>query len=139
MLPKLPVPASRDFALFLESTTGQDFFSGNWPWFAAIVVMGVFNTVLGEELLFRGFLQGRLEALLGARRGAGFLAALLQALAFGLAHAYQGPTGILVTGCLGLLFGLLYLRTKSLWPLVVAHGLIDTVSLLALYAGALPA
>jgi membrane protease YdiL (CAAX protease family) len=58
---------------------------------------------------------------------------------FGLAHAYQGATGILVTGVLGLVFGLLYLRSKSLWPLVIAHGLIDTLSLVALYAGKLPA
>ena len=84
----------------------------------------------GEELLFRGFLQGRLQ---------GLLAALVQAALFGLAHAYQGATGILVTGLLGLVFGLLYLRAKSLWPLVLAHGLIDTLSLLALYAGKLPA
>lgn len=67
MLPKLPVPASRDLALFLGSTTGQDFFSGNWTWFAAIVVMGVFNTVLGEELLFRGLLLPRMQGVFGRR------------------------------------------------------------------------
>ncbi len=67
MLPKRPVPASRDLAVFLGSTTGQDFFSGNWTWFAAIVVMGVFNTVLGEELLFRGLLLPRMQGVFGSR------------------------------------------------------------------------
>lgn len=112
---------------------------GNLPALLGILAIAWTTAALGEELLFRGFLQGRLQALLGERRGAGLLAAAVQGLVFGLAHAYQGPTGILVTGSLGLVFGLLYLRTKSLWPLVIAHGLVDTLSLLALYAGALPA
>lgn len=96
------------------------------------------TAAVGEELLFRGFLQGRLLALLSGRRGAGSLAVFVQAALFGLAHAYQGATGILVTGMLGAAFGLFYLRANSLWPLVIAHGLIDTLSLLALYAGKLP-
>ena len=36
-LPKIPAPVDRDQALFLQSAAGQDFFSGNWPWFALIV------------------------------------------------------------------------------------------------------
>lgn len=112
---------------------------GNLPALLGILAIAWTTAAFGEELLFRGFLQGRLQVLLGARRGAGLLAAAVQALVFGLAHAYQGPTGIVVTGSLGLVFGLLYLRTKSLWPLVIAHGLIDTLSLLALYAGRVPA
>lgn len=112
---------------------------GSLPALLGLLAIAWTTAALGEELLFRGFLQGRLQALLGPRRGAGLLAAAAQGLVFGLAHAYQGATGILVTGCLGLVFGLLYLRTKSLWPLVIAHGLIDTLSLLALYAGRLPA
>ena len=112
---------------------------GNLPALLGMLAIAWTTAALGEELLFRGFLQGRLQALLAGRRGAGLLAALAQATLFGLAHAYQGATGILVTGLLGLVFGLLYLRAKSLWPLVIAHGLIDTLSLLALYAGRLPA
>jgi membrane protease YdiL (CAAX protease family) len=67
MLPHLTGPETRDMGLFLASTAGQDFFSGNWPWFAAVVVMMVFNTVLGEELLFRGLLLPRMEGVFGRR------------------------------------------------------------------------
>lgn len=112
---------------------------GNLPALLGMLAIAWTTAAFGEEILFRGFLQGRLQALFGDRRGAGLMAAGVQALLFGLAHAYQGPTGILVTGLLGLVFGLLFLRSKSLWPLVLAHGLIDTLSLLALYAGKLPA
>jgi len=45
----------RDFADFVDSDRGEEFFSGAWGWFAVIVVLVVFNTVLGEKLLFRGF------------------------------------------------------------------------------------
>lgn len=64
-LPKIPAPVNRDQGLFLESATGQEFFSGNWPWFAVIVTMMVFNTILGEELLFRGLLLPRMRGAFG--------------------------------------------------------------------------
>ena len=67
MLPRLPMPATRDMELFLRSSAGEEFFSGNWPWFGLVVVMMVFNTVLGEELLFRGLLLPRMQGVFGRR------------------------------------------------------------------------
>jgi CAAX protease family protein len=64
-VPDLPVPATRDFTVFLDSGTGQAFFHGAWGWFALVVVMGLFNTVLGEELFFRGFLLPRMHGAFG--------------------------------------------------------------------------
>jgi membrane protease YdiL (CAAX protease family) len=64
-LPKIPAPVHRDQGLFLQSAAGQEFFSGNWPWFAVIVTMMIFNTVLGEELLFRGLLLPRMRGAFG--------------------------------------------------------------------------
>jgi membrane protease YdiL (CAAX protease family) len=65
LVPKLPVPAARDLGELLRSTTGHEFLSGNWTWFAVIVVMALFNTVLGEELLFRGLLLPRMRGVFG--------------------------------------------------------------------------
>lgn len=67
LLPKLPAPDGRDLGEFLQSTVGQEFFSGNWAWFALTLVMFVFNTVLGEELLFRGLLLPRMQGVFGRR------------------------------------------------------------------------
>ena len=64
-LPKMPAPVDRDQGLFLQSAAGQEFFSGNWPWFALILLMMIFNTVLGEELLFRGLLLPRMRRAFG--------------------------------------------------------------------------
>ena len=55
----------RDFADLVDSDRGEDFFSGAWGWFAVVVVLVVFNTVLGEELLFRGLLLPRMRGVFG--------------------------------------------------------------------------
>ena len=46
-----------------------------------------------------------------------------------LYHLYQGPTGILISVPMGLLFGYAYARTRMLWPLIFAHVLIDIIGL----------
>jgi uncharacterized protein len=63
----VPGPASRDFAEFLGSDAGESFMSGAWGWFAIIATLVVFNTVLGEELLFRGYLLPRMNGRFGRR------------------------------------------------------------------------
>ena len=60
LLPALPTPAGRDLSVFFGSDTGQAWMSGNWGWFVILVVGFVFNTALGEELLFRGLLLPRM-------------------------------------------------------------------------------
>src|ERR687890_306975 len=65
----IPYPFSpatgHDFAAFVGSEAGAAFMSGNWVWFAIIVALSVFNTVLGEELLFRGLLLPRMRGTFG--------------------------------------------------------------------------
>ena len=64
-MPSLPAPADRDLGAFLRSSAGQDFLAGNWTWFAVILAMMVLNTVVGEELLFRGLLLPRMRGVCG--------------------------------------------------------------------------
>jgi uncharacterized protein len=64
-IPTFGVPASRDLGSFLGSDAAQSFLSGNWGWFAVMVVLWLFNSVLGEELLFRGFLLPRMNGAFG--------------------------------------------------------------------------
>jgi membrane protease YdiL (CAAX protease family) len=67
MMPALPVPSARDLAGILAGDRGEAFFSGAWGWFAIVVALVVFNTLLGEELLFRGLLLPRMRAVFGRR------------------------------------------------------------------------
>jgi membrane protease YdiL (CAAX protease family) len=65
VLGAIPPVAGHDFAVFVQSEAGREFFSGNWVWYAVEVVLVVFNTVLGEELLFRGLLLPRMRGAFG--------------------------------------------------------------------------
>ena len=69
---------------------------------------------LVEELVFRGLLYGWLES----RWGSG-LAFVVSSLAFAAAHVEPAHAFLVLP--LGLLFGLLRWRTRSLWPSLVAH------------------
>ena len=51
--------------------------------------------------------------------------AIVSSLLFGACHSYQGWPGFIAISIYGLLFALLYIRTASIWPCVIAHSLID--------------
>ncbi len=65
IIPAIPAAEGHDLATFLESDAGADLLSGSWGWFAVIAALAVFNTVLGEELLFRGLLLPRMQGAFG--------------------------------------------------------------------------
>lgn len=98
------------------------------------------TAAVGEELLFRGFVQSRLEILFGGTRAAVAGALLVQALIFGFGHGYQGVAGVAVTSAAGLVLGAVRLAGRgNLVACIVLHGLVDTISLTAVYLGALSA
>jgi membrane protease YdiL (CAAX protease family) len=63
----IPAPLNRNLGELLSSDAGQAMFDGSWSLFALCVTMFVFNTVLGEELLFRGVLLPRMSGAFGRR------------------------------------------------------------------------
>jgi membrane protease YdiL (CAAX protease family) len=67
VIPGLPAVEGRDLGALLETSSGQELFAGSWGWFSLTVTMFVLNTVLGEELLFRGFLLPRMSGAFGER------------------------------------------------------------------------
>lgn len=101
-----------------------------------LLPLGWGSAAFGEEMLFRGFIATRIETLLGGGRAATAAAALLQATLFGAVHGFLGGAGMIKAGLLGLVWSAGYFRYgRNLWPLVIAHGLVDTVGLTALYLG----
>jgi membrane protease YdiL (CAAX protease family) len=61
----VPAPENREFATLLDSDAGKAFLDGAFGWYALILVFFLFNTVLGEELLFRGYLLPRMNGTFG--------------------------------------------------------------------------
>ena len=80
-----------------------------------------------EEVMFRGYLQKQFEAV--TRNPA--VAVVLQAMVFGVAHAYQGGRRIVLIGEYGALFGILAVWRKSLRPGMLGHMMQDSFSGLA--------
>jgi membrane protease YdiL (CAAX protease family) len=109
------------------------------PGNAAFLAGGLFlvwvQAAFAEELVFRGFLLTRLELLLGGGLSATATALVGQALLFGVGHWYLGPRGVTTAGITGLILGVVYLCDgRNLVPLIGAHGLADSLSLIAIYA-----
>jgi CAAX protease family protein len=92
----------------------------------------VLSTVAGfvEEILFRGYLQKQFAALTGSV----FWGLMIQAVAFGLGHGYQGWQRMAAIFCLGCFFGALALLCKSLRPGMMTHAMFDSLQGVALYA-----
>ena len=95
------------------------------------------SAAFGEEMFFRGYMVSRLADGLAGVPGRLVIAVLLPALIFGYGHYYyQGLFGLVMTGLIGLAFGISFLLLKrNLWPLVLVHGVIDTINFVALYLG----
>ena len=96
-----------------------------------LVLFHLYQTAFIEEFFFRGIIQGKLERALGQNK-AWFYSGIL----FGLAHFFVNffVTGLdLVPGLFmltkqiifGWIFGIIYMKTRSLWPSMIGHFLID--------------
>jgi len=103
-----------------------------------IAIFTWLGAALGEEFAFRGIILNRFQALFGGGRMAAIFAALAQAVWFGAGHAGQGLTGMVVTGLIGLALALVFLfrAERSLFPLIIAHGVINTTVLTISYFSA---
>ena len=92
-----------------------------------------------EEMVFRGYLTARVAELVGSRERALVIAIVATSVIFGVAHLYQGLSGVLGTGIAGLVFGLAYLASgRNLWCAIIAHGLVDTIAFVMIYLGVYP-
>ncbi|TWC39056.1 hypothetical protein FBY03_105185 [Pseudomonas sp. SJZ079] len=99
-----------------------------WPqdlWLWLVVNLGV--TVLAEELLFRGLLQTRLIAWLGAWPGI-----TLTALLFGAVHAPFSPLFALVAAVAGLGYGLVFHYSGRLSLALALHAGVNLLHVLLL-------
>ena len=126
VLPRFGVPLP-DYSRFEE-------IRGNIPMLMVFLTVSWTTAGFAEEVIWRGFVMGRLAWLLGDAQRTWIVSLLGTSLIFGGLHAYQGPTGIVMTGVVGFLFGVAYLYNgRNLWLPIIAHGLNNTISFLILF------
>jgi membrane protease YdiL (CAAX protease family) len=110
--------------------------TGNLPLYLASVFLAWTFVAFGEEMLFRAFLTISLAGIFRDLKARWALALAGSSLLFGLAHFDWGLAGVIDTTIMGLVLGLIYLRSgRNLWVTIIAHGLINTLKFSLIYAG----
>ncbi len=93
----------------------------------------------GEELVWRGYALPRTAQFFGSGPRAWLIALLVVNLAFGLAHLYQGPSGVIQATVAGVLLGVLYIATgRNLVVPIIAHGVSNSIDFTVMYLGLYP-
>jgi len=93
-------------------------------WRLPVLVLAAAANAWAEELLMVGYLVTRLRQL----RFGGYAALAVSAVLRGAYHLYQGFGGFAGNLVMGLVFGWVWQRSGRLWPLVIAHTVIDVVA-----------
>jgi membrane protease YdiL (CAAX protease family) len=110
-------------ALGLNTTIAAANLTHTW-WTIPVLVLAAAQNAVLEEVVMVGYLFTRW-------RRAGWsvpAVVLVSATVRGSYHLYQGFGGFAGNLVMGVLFGLVYLRTRRVAPLVVAHTLLDVVA-----------
>ncbi|MFZ2624528.1 MAG: CPBP family intramembrane glutamic endopeptidase [Propionibacterium sp.] len=97
---------------------------GSQWWTVPMYVLAAFANGLLEEVVMIGYLLTRWRQCGWDPRAAIGVSALIR----GGYHLYQGFGGFLGNLVMGIAFGWYWQRTRRLWPLVVAHTLLDVFS-----------
>ena len=88
------------------------------------LILEAFQQGVAEEVIVAGYVLTRLRQLGWTNTRALLAASVLR----GSYHLYQGYGGFIGNAVMGLIFGWWFQRTRRVWPLIIAHFVIDAVS-----------
>jgi len=114
VIPFLAEPAGYNLGTLLESQEILQRLEGAWWFFVLFVVLAVFNTILGEEFLFRGVLLPKMGGAFGRRSW------VANGVLFGFYHLHQ-PWSIPNAVVTGLLYTFPAYRFRSTWMAIILH------------------
>ena len=113
LIPFIAVPQGYDMSeLFAPELRAR--FVGAWGFFGLFLVNALFNTVLGEEFLFRGVLLPKMEGAFGKWDW------VANGVIFGFYHLHQ-PWGILASVLTGMVYAYPSKRFRSNWFGIILH------------------
>lgn len=88
----------------------------------------------GEEMVFRGYIMHTLSRPFKHKSLGWVFAVFLTSILFGLGHSYQGITGVILTGVVGVLYAsAFFICSRNLWVPILIHGFYDTSAFLIIY------
>ena len=88
------------------------------------LILEAFQQGVAEEIIVAAYVLTRLRQLGWTNSRAVVAASVLR----GSYHLYQGYGGFIGNAIMGLIFGWWFQRTRRVWPLIIAHFVIDAVS-----------
>jgi membrane protease YdiL (CAAX protease family) len=112
--------------------------SGASGWKQSVVGLLIVWTFasFGEELSYRGYLFTRAADMFGRSNIAYWAAMIAVSVLFGFGHYYKGPSGMVDSTYSGIVLGTFFLLSgRNLWTPILAHGIVDTVAVFAVFAG----
>ena len=93
----------------------------------------------GEEMVWRGYALPRVAEFAGLGMRSWVVALVVVNIIFGLAHLYQGPSGVIQATLGGVFLGILYIATgRNLLAPIIAHGLGNSIDFVVMYLGLYP-
>lgn len=111
-----------------------DFLYQNSPALLFMLAIVWVTASLPEELVYRGFVFDRLSRIFGFGPIGTIPVVLLSAAFFGAVHFHAGVGGMLITGTMGLVWGVMYALTgRNLWPLILGHYFTDAFGVISLF------
>ncbi|WP_068273233.1 CPBP family intramembrane glutamic endopeptidase [Aldersonia kunmingensis] len=110
-------------ALGLNLTVQPSALNDHW-WRVPVLILAAVANAAAEEIIVVGYLITRLRRLTWSENASLAASAVLR----GSYHLYQGIGGGLGNLLMGLVFGRYWQVTNRLWPLIIAHALIDIVA-----------
>ena len=112
---------------------------GNATVLAIYVALNWVLAAFGEEMVWRGYALPRMAEFVGTGTRAWILALVAVNVAFGLAHLYQGPSGVIQATVGGVMLGILYVATgRNLLAPILAHGIGNSIDFTVMYLGWYP-
>ena len=106
----------------------------DWRQLVLLLLVSWFLAAVLEEAIFRGFLINEISSWFNHNLAGIIMSILIGSVIFGLAHTYQGKSGVISTGLVGALLAVIFvLGGYNLWLVIITHGLIDTIGLTLMY------
>jgi len=128
---------------FLQGKLGKDVnlelfesLVGNWKMLFLWLTVAWTLAAFGEELVYRGYILNRVADIFMKPPTGFWIGVLVNSLLFGLAHAYQGIVGVIMSILFGLAISVVYLwNERNMWTCILFHGIYDTPGLIFIFLG----
>jgi len=130
----VPLLLSAFFAVPEPDFSRYEGISGNLGGAIAMALILPLTASIPEEIIYRGFLIGRLSNIFGHDGGGAVISVLVQALIFSAVHFQWGVGGMILALVMGLVWGTAYLLCdRNLWVVILAHSAGHIMLVVGLY------